>query len=138
VPSLSLRLQAKPSLLKQLRDSARKTVLAAGSSPEQADSIVLAISEATSNIIKHAYGHEEGEVELDISVDHSPDRAQLLIVLRDYADTVDINEIRSRALDDLRPGGLGVHFMQQLMDSLIYTVPKDGRGNRLEMRITIK
>jgi anti-sigma regulatory factor (Ser/Thr protein kinase) len=73
-------------------------------------------------------------MELDISVD----RQQLLIALRDYADTLDINEIRSRTLDDVRPGGLGVHFMQQLMDSLIYTVPEDGRGNRLEMRITIK
>jgi sigma-B regulation protein RsbU (phosphoserine phosphatase) len=134
VPSLSIRTTAKPRIIKELRGAARETALAAGSSSEQARSIMLAISEAASNVIKHAYGHEDGEMELDISVEWP----QLVIVLRDYADTVDVNEIRSRALDDVRPGGLGVHFMQQLMDSLSYTVPKDGRGNRLEMRITIK
>lgn len=131
--ALSLQLPAKPNQLKWLRDSVRETVLAVGCSAEQAESIVLAISEAANNIIQHAYGHEDGEMELDISIEQE----KLLIVLRDYADTVDISEIRARALDDVRPGGLGVHFMQELMDSLIYTVPEDGRGNRLEMRITI-
>ena len=136
-PSLCLNIHSNPSELKGLRDSARETVLAAGCSSEQADSIVLAINEAASNIIQHAYGDETGDIELNINVDHNIEPAQFLIVLRDYAETLDINEIRSRALDDVRPGGLGVHFMKQLMDSLIYTVPKDGHGNRLEMRITI-
>lgn len=134
---LCLHIKSNPSELKGLRDRARKTVLSAGCSSEQAESIVLAISEAASNIIQHAYGDENGDIELNISVDHRMEPAQFFIVLRDYADTIDINEIRSRALDDVRPGGLGVHFMKQLMDSLIYTVPEDGLGNRLEMRITI-
>jgi len=135
--SLHCKVKAKPSELKGLRDSTRETVLAAGCTVEQADSIVLALGEAASNIIQHAYGHEDGDLELDICIDDSSGQQQLLIVLRDYAETVDINEIRSRALSDIRPGGLGVHFMQQLMDSLVYTVPEDGRGNRLEMRIRI-
>ena len=133
-PALSLEIPAKARELKSLRESSRDTVLAAGSSSAQADSIVLAISEAASNIIKHAYGHEDGRIEVDISVEWP----QLVIVLRDYADVVDVDKIRPRALEDVRPGGLGVHFMQQLMDSLSYTAREDGRGNRLEMRITIK
>ncbi|MCK4744235.1 MAG: SpoIIE family protein phosphatase [Sulfuriflexus sp.] len=136
-PSLCLHIKSNPSELKGLRDRARKTVLAAGCSLEQAESIVLAIGEAVSNIIQHAYNAEDGDIELNINVDHQIEPAQFIIVLRDYAETIDINEIRSRALDDVRPGGLGVHFMKQLMDSLIYTVPEDGLGNRLEMRITI-
>jgi len=136
-PSLSLSIPAKANYLKQLRDSARDVALSAGSSKEQADSIVLAISEAASNIIQHAYKGDEGEIELNIHVASELEPAQLVINLRDYAETIDINEIRSRALDDVRPGGLGVHFMKQLMDNLVYTVPEDGRGNRLEMRITI-
>jgi len=136
-PSLALSVPAKANYLKQLRDSARKMVLTAGSSSEQADSIILAISEAASNIIQHAYKGDEGDIELNIHVDSNPEQPQLVINLRDYAKTIDVNEIRSRALDDVRPGGLGVHFMQQLMDNLVYTVPEDGRGNRLEMRIAI-
>jgi len=136
-PSLSLTVPAKASYLKQLRDSARDVVMTAGSNKEQADSIILAISEAASNVIKHAYKDDEGNIELNIHVDTHITPSQLVITLRDYAETIDINEIRSRALDDVRPGGLGVHFMKQLMDNLVYTVPEDGRGNRLEMRITI-
>lgn len=135
--SLCLHIKSNPSELKGLRDFARETVLTAGCSPEQAESIVLAIGEAANNIIQHAYGDENGDIELNISLNRDTEPAQFVIVLRDYADTIDINEIRSRALDDVRPGGLGVHFMKQLMDSLIYTVPEDGLGNRLEMRITI-
>ena len=136
-PSLFLSVPAKANHLKELRDSARETVLAAGSSTEQADSIILAISEAASNIIQHAYKGDEGNIELNIHVDSIIQPHQLVISLRDYAETIDIKEVRSRALDDVRPGGLGVHFMTQLMDNLVYTVPEDGRGNRLEMRITI-
>jgi len=136
-PSLTLSVPAKANYIKDLRDSARDVVLAAGSSKEQADSIVLAISEAASNVIQHAYKGDDGDIELNIHVDSSIAPDQLVISLRDYADTIDINEVRSRALDDVRPGGLGVHFMKQLMDNLVYTVPEDGRGNRLEMRITI-
>ena len=131
---LSLKLAAKANKLKELRDISRKNVIAAGCSVEQAESIVLAISEASSNIIQHAYGHEDGEIEIDISIESG----ELLIVLGDHADTIDVKDLESRALNDVRPGGLGIHFMQELMDSLVYTVPKDGRGNRLEMRITIK
>jgi len=136
-PALTLSVPAKANYIKKLRDRAREVVLAAGSPKEQANSIVLAISEAASNIIKHAYKGNEGDIELSIHVDASIKPEQLVIILRDYAETIDINEIRSRALDDVRPGGLGVHFMKQLVDNLVYTVPEDGRGNRLEMRITI-
>jgi len=136
-PALELTIPAKASYLKELRDKSRDVVMLAGSTKEQADSIILAISEAAGNIIQHAYKGDEGDIELSIHVDSSVNPEQLVITLRDYAKTIDINEIRSRALDDVRPGGLGVHFMKQLMDNLIYTVPEDGHGNRLEMRITI-
>jgi len=137
-PSLTLNVPAKANYIKELRDSTRGMLQAAGSTKEQIDSITLVISEAASNIIQHAYKGNEGDIELNIHVDSYASPPQLVINLRDYAETIDISEIRSRALDDVRPGGLGVHFMKQLMDNLVYTVPEDGRGNRLEMRITIK
>ena len=36
-------------------------------------------------------------------------------------------------LDDVRPGGLGTHFINEIMDEVRFLVPPGGRGNRLEM-----
>lgn len=132
---VSLSIPAEASRLKALRDTAHKALREVGCSTQQADNIVLAISEACSNIIQHAYEeHESDRIDVDIINKNS----ELVIVLRDYASAIDIETIRPRALKDVRPGGLGVHIMRQLMNSLIYTVPEDGIGNRLEMRIIIQ
>jgi anti-sigma regulatory factor (Ser/Thr protein kinase) len=39
---------------------------------------------------------------------------------------VDPSSIKSRDLDDLRPGGLGVHIMNSCMDCLEYRRAKGG------------
>ena len=57
----------------------------------------------------------------------------LVILLRDFADPVDAAEIEPRDLDDVRPGGLGVHFMREIMDEISY-LPREGDyGNILRM-----
>ena len=40
----------------------------------------------------------------------------LEIVLSDSGVTVDPRKLRGRPLDEIRPGGLGLHFMKQSMD----------------------
>jgi sigma-B regulation protein RsbU (phosphoserine phosphatase) len=40
----------------------------------------------------------------------------LVLTLADYCEHCKIDEVRSRPLDEVRPGGIGVHCMQQLMD----------------------
>jgi anti-sigma regulatory factor (Ser/Thr protein kinase) len=44
----------------------------------------------------------------------------LEIRIDDYGEFVDPTEIQSRQLDDVRPGGLGVHLMKKVMDSVEY------------------
>ena len=50
-------------------------------------------------------------------------------VLRDYGRSCDPAKIKSRELEDIRPGGLGVHIIKQAFDSVIYT--PQPRGTRL-------
>jgi anti-sigma regulatory factor (Ser/Thr protein kinase) len=45
---------------------------------------------------------------------------------------VDPATIRSRDLDDIRPGGLGVHIIHEVMDEVRYE-RRDSRGMRLTM-----
>ena len=41
--------------------------------------------------------------------------------------------MRPRDLDDIRPGGLGTHFIREVMDRVAFLTPADGRGNLLEL-----
>lgn len=40
-------------------------------------------------------------------------------------------DLKGRALDDLKPGGLGTHFMHALTDLVQFATPPAGAGNRL-------
>ncbi len=52
------------------------------------------------------------------------------VVIEDEAKQVDPETIRSRDLEDIRPGGLGVHIIQHVMDFARYE-KREERGMRL-------
>jgi sigma-B regulation protein RsbU (phosphoserine phosphatase) len=54
--------------------------------------------------------------------------------IRDHAPPVTLDDWRPRDLEDLRPGGLGVHFIRQIMDEVAYLPTLDGAGNLLSLK----
>lgn len=56
----------------------------------------------------------------------------LRIVIEDEARQVDPAQIKSRNLDEVRPGGLGVHIIKSVMDEAVYE-PRERIGMRLTM-----
>lgn len=125
-----LRFNAEACELKEMRDKVRADLGYLVDSNEIMDRIVLAINEACMNIIQHAYRPQSrGEIQLQISRNHKG----IVIRIIDSADPIDISTIKSRALDDLRPGGLGVHFIRSVMDHVEYSHQTTGVGNILEM-----
>ncbi len=96
--------------------------------------IALAIDEAICNVIRHGYqGREDGEISLSIwPVEENGAPAAMWIELEDRARQVDPACIAPRDLDDVRPGGLGVHLIRELMDESRYE-PREGGGMRLTM-----
>ena len=54
-------------------------------------------------------------------------------IFEDEARQVDIDTIRSRELDDVRPGGLGVHLISEIMDDTNYE-HRPEQGMRLTMK----
>ena len=54
------------------------------------------------------------------------------ILIRDFGKQVDPALIKGRDLDDIRPGGLGVHIMESVMDQIEYTCAEDS-GMKLRM-----
>lgn len=102
-----------------------------GFEPDTVGRIVLAVDEACANVIRHAYGeNDEGEIILRIL----DDADTLVFRLIDYSSPVDPRNIKGRDLDDIRPGGLGVHLIKEIMDQVRFMDPPPGAGNQLEMR----
>jgi sigma-B regulation protein RsbU (phosphoserine phosphatase) len=44
-----------------------------------------------------------------------------------------VGAIHPRPLDELRPGGLGTHFIRTVMDEVAFLPPPAGAGNLLQM-----
>lgn len=86
--------------------------------------LVLAVDEACTNIMRHAYdGHRHGRIELDVSA--RDDVWEIRI--RDYGKKCDPEKMQGRALDEVRPGGLGLHFIHSTFDEVHYDhSPEDG------------
>jgi anti-sigma regulatory factor (Ser/Thr protein kinase) len=128
--NLSMQIRSDPAELGQIRRQMEAIAAGAGLSEEQVARVVLAVDEALTNVIRHAYdGRPDGRINIAIRAGGG----ELRIVIRDYGRAVDPARIHSRDLDDVRPGGLGVHIMNECMDSVEYS-PADGEGTVLTMR----
>ncbi len=113
-----------------VRDLARRQ----GCCEENLEHMVMAINEACMNVIQHAYhGKDDGEIVIEFWQDGN----ELLIRILDFAESVELENIQSRDLDDVRPGGLGVHLIHEVMDVVEYKNQIDSAGNVLEMRKTL-
>ncbi|UCE90360.1 MAG: ATP-binding protein [Pseudomonadota bacterium] len=131
---LQERFSSQTGELKRIRTLVREAATTCGCSDDEIDCVVLAVNEACMNIIQHAYGHApDGEIILEIL----NNQHELVFRLRDFGVKVDPCSVRSRDLEDIRPGGLGVHLMSQVMDAVEFLPPPDGTGNLLELRKTI-
>jgi anti-sigma regulatory factor (Ser/Thr protein kinase) len=89
--------------------------------------IRLAVDEACSNVIKHAY---KGDVSRKIIIKYTikPDKFQ--VVIEDNGLTARRKALKGRDLDDIRPGGLGIHFIKRVFD-VFELDEKKKKGNRL-------
>jgi len=129
-PLLELHFTACADRLKLIRDSIRATARMCGFDDGTAQSIVLAVDEACQNIIVHGYG-ERGEGVVILGLYRCD--AGILVRLRDFAPRVDPAKVKPRALNDIRPGKLGSHFMSAIMDTVEFRPGPEGKGNLLEM-----
>ncbi len=131
VELLKRRFDARAGELKTIRGAVRRAILAEGCKRESIEEVVLAVDEACQNVIRHAYGDGgSGDIELQLERDGEI----LRVGIRDFADPVDPGCLdKTRDLADVRPGGLGTHFMKSVMDDVHFADTPAGRGNLLRM-----
>ncbi|MEJ1295957.1 MAG: ATP-binding protein [Candidatus Sedimenticola sp. (ex Thyasira tokunagai)] len=130
--SNSLTITADASRLKELRDWTRQQLMLCQYDENMIESVVLAIGEAAMNVVQHSFGG--GDTKGELSLEITADGDDLIFRITDNAPVIDPTTINSRNLEQIRPGGLGIHFINSLMDTVEYRPLPQQRGNLLIMK----
>jgi serine/threonine-protein kinase RsbW len=131
-----LAVYSNPRWLSVVRGTVERLTETLGFPAMQCRSITRAVDEALTNIVRHSYGNR-----LDQTIAlyfRSAKRCQqeeiesgLEILLCDRGRAIDLNTLRGRPLEQIRPGGLGLHLIRQAMDTVEFT--RKGLTNQLRL-----
>ena len=111
------------SSLKDVRSFCREVFEKLQIQDDLKDELVLAIAEAAQNIVKHAFKNAADANELMV-VQISCENNKLQIAFYDRGTPVDPKKVKHREIDNIKPGGLGTFFIQEIMDAVEF---KDGK-----------
>ena len=127
---IRLEIRSDPDLLPAVRGMIANLCERYGFSDMEIGHISLAVDEALANVIRHGYDSRlDGPIWISCSMLPGPP-ISLRIVIEDEGKQIDPGEIKGRDLDEIRPGGLGVHIMREVMDTCEFQI-RDGAGMRL-------
>jgi anti-sigma regulatory factor (Ser/Thr protein kinase) len=135
---IRLAITSTPAHLPVVRAALERVAELMGFDQQARGQMVLAVDEALTNVIRHAYHGEPGRpIEIAFLAGGGPERVALRVEIRDWGERAAPEEIRPRDLADIRPGGLGVHIMLRCMDSVQYAAAPGG-GTCLTMTKLLK
>jgi len=117
-----LKVKSKTENLSEIRDFVSSNAARAGISSSAIDNIILAVDEACTNIIKHAYKlSPQGEILIKINYDENT----FTITIIDYGKSFEPDRVPRPDLQkyyrEHRVGGLGMYLIKSLMDDVEYT-----------------
>lgn len=117
-------------------DLARKI----GFPEEEVAKIEMAVDEACSNVVEHAYAakkewqwkHRHPEIRLDVRVEDN----KLIIEINDHGQKFDFTAYRpdtiEKRVEEMKTGGYGIQIMRQFMDEVQYH-SSAAEGNTLRL-----
>ena len=127
-PALVAVLPSRTEHLGLVRELTRHMATLAGFTETVADRLALAVDEATTNVMEHAYG---GDRNREIEMRFEDRGADFRVEIVDTGRMVDPRAVPQVDLEkyahERRTGGLGVHLMEKIMDSVTYR--RSGRRN---------
>lgn len=130
-PEISIRLFSDPQLLAPVRALMDTLAKSVGFGEKSRGLLTLALDEALANVIRHGYKERTDEM-IWLNLWRLRDPVGIRIVLEDLGRSVDPAMIKGRELDDVRPGGLGVHIIRETMNESRWE-NRPGGGMRLTL-----
>ena len=95
------------------------------------DEVELALQEAATNVVRHAYKNEPGQrIRLDVAVDEH----ELELTITHDGEDFDPEAVPPPSFDGSRTGGFGIHLIRKLMDDVCYLHGAAGCGVRMRKR----
>jgi anti-sigma regulatory factor (Ser/Thr protein kinase) len=133
---LRLTVRSDPKLLVSVRSLVRGWVESWNIDEKTADKVVLAIDEACTNAIRHAYeGRFDGSVELTLHAE--PEYLEFQVSDAGVPcppECVERRPPRPQDVNDLQPGGLGIQLIHEVFDEVDFC-PGEGGGNCVTMKL---
>jgi len=136
-PHLKLEVLSQPRYLCGARELVSTVARRLGFDELSCSQIALAVDEALANVMRHGYGgRADGRVWISVwplDACGGCDSGGIRIVIEDEAKQVEPDCIQGRDLDDVKPGGLGVHIIRHVMDVACYE-KRECAGMRLTLQ----
>lgn len=116
-----LTIESKTENLSEVREFVKSAALEVGFSPDTIENIVLAVDEACTNIIKHAYKYyPDGKIKIKLQSAGN----KFMIELIDYGTSFEPEKVPEPDIQKYyqqhKVGGLGMYLMKTLMDDVKY------------------
>ncbi len=128
-----LKLPSRTENLEIIREFVARIAQKAGFDDEDVAKIELAVDEACTNVVKHAYeGGSDKPIDVVVKLDYS----KLTVIVTDQGkgfnpESVEVPDIKEY-LAELRVGGLGIYLIRTLMDEVKYDI-RPGVRNQVKM-----
>ena len=131
----SLRILSATRNLGKVRRFVARHAREVGFSDQVVEQVTLAVDEACSNVIRHAYGgRKNGPVDIAVIVEPEV----FTVAIRDEGRAFEPGKYQSpdlnRSIRNRRPGGFGIYMMRKLMDEVQYH--SDGLHNEVRLSKT--
>jgi len=128
-----LQLPSQSNNLALIRELVSKVASQVGFDTDEASKIELAVDEACTNVIKHAYSNNANEM-IDVLI--KIDNRKLIIIVSDKGKGFNPDKVQVPDLNDFiksgRTGGLGICLIKTLMDKVDFSM-KPGLKNQVKM-----
>jgi anti-sigma regulatory factor (Ser/Thr protein kinase) len=128
--------RSDPKLLASVRSLVRSWVESWDVGETTTDKVVLAIDEACTNAIRHAYeGRHDGSVELSLHAE--PEYLEFQVSDTGVPcppDCTTRRPLQTTDIDDLKPGGLGIQLIHEVFDEVDFC-PGESGGNCVTMKL---
>lgn len=132
----SLSVPSSVENLVMVREFIRRVCEQAGFEKSDITKLTMAVDEACTNIVEHAYGHD---ITKEVKIKATYDNELLHIELVDTGHGFDPTSVSPQSLEELvnkrRTGGLGIRLIRSLVDEVRYEFSP---GHKNELHLTKK
>ena len=126
---VEVRIASDPRWLRLVRLVVGESCHAFGADEEVVDAVVLAVNEAVSNVMRHAY---RGDTEQPIRIACSRAGDMLEVVICDHGRRMDLASKPIAPPDELRSGGRGLFLIRSSVDEVEFV--RVGGWNRMNLK----